>query len=62
MTVMRVLLFVLDVSMLREVRGMRGVGGVCEMHGFGWGRVGGEWIGGLGLKKKVVFSIISHRW
>ena len=32
------------------VRGMRGVGGVCEMlYVFGRRRRGGEWMGGLGL-------------
>ena len=40
---------VADVLGMTVVRGMRGVGGVCEMCVFGSGGVGCEWIRGLGL-------------
>ena len=54
-TVMHVLLFLLHVCMLLGGEGdsnaVRGVGGVCDMcmaRG-GEGRVGGEWVTGLGM-------------
>ena len=45
--------YVVDVLLMSMVRGMRGVGGVCEMCMYltrgGVGREEGEWMTGLGL-------------